>query len=116
MNVLFRGAVVLGSELLTRTTTIDTLVDVSPVLGCAAFVTKYFTCTALTNTLSVKILGSQDGGLTYPTTVEAEFPVTTGSAVLKTVSAFYTHLKVQVRPNVAGQHGTLTVYVKAASY
>jgi hypothetical protein len=115
MDFRFRGAVVLGSDTLTKTTTIDTLADVATV-PCDVLVTKHLTFKAVTNTLVAKVLGSQDGGLTFPTQVEAEFDVTTAAQVLKTVTAFYTHLKVQVKPKVAATHGTLTVYVKGASF
>jgi hypothetical protein len=115
MDIRFRGAVVLGSDLLTKTTTIDTLEDVG-ILPIDVFRTKYLTFKAATNTLVATVLGSQDGGLTYPTTVEAEFDVTVASPVLKTSTTFYTHWKVQVKPKVAATHGTLTVYVKGSSY
>jgi hypothetical protein len=86
------------------------------VLAVDVLRTKYLTFTAATNTLSVQILGSQDGGLTYPTTVEAAFDVTVAAQVLKTSTTFYTHLKVQVAPKVGGVHGTLTVMFKGSSY
>ena len=116
VTLRFRGAVVLGSAVLTpKTTTIDTLVDVGTV-AVAPLRTKHFTFAAATNTLRAIILGSVDGGLTYPATVEAEFDVTAAAKVVKTSTDFYTHLKVQTKPKVGGAHGTLTVQMEAASY
>lgn len=115
MDFRFRGAVVLGYDTLTHTTIADPLADMD-VLPCDVLQTKHLTFKATTNTLVAKIIGSQDGGLTYPTQVEAEFDVTVASQVLKTVTAFYTHLKVQVKPKVAATNGILTVYVHGASF
>lgn len=115
MDILYRGAVVLGSQTLSKTTTANPMADVG-VLAVDVLRTKYLTFSAVTNTLSVQILGSQDGGLTYPTTVEAAFDVTVAAQVLKTNTTFYTHLKIQVAPKVGGSHGTLTARFKGSSY
>jgi hypothetical protein len=115
VKTIFRSGVVLGDETLTKTTTANPMADVG-TLDVDLFKTKYLTFAAAANTLSVQILGSQDGGLTFPTTVEAAFDVTVASQVLKTVTAFYTHLKVQVAPKVGGAHGTLTAIFRGASY
>lgn len=74
---------------------------------CLGGKTLYFT--AATNNLLVKILGSLDEGVTFPVTVESEFSVAVGSPVLKTISTYYNSLKIQVKPAVAGVHGTLSV-------
>ncbi len=69
--------------------------------------TLYFI--AATNNLLVKILGSLDEGVTFPVTVESEFSVAVGSPVLKYLSGYFNALKIQVKPVVAGAHGTLSV-------
>ena len=97
-------------------TTINTLVDVGIVVT-ALLRTKHFQFNATTNSLTVAILGSVDGGVTFPITVAAEFPVATGATpVMKVDTTFYTHLKVQVRPTVGGSHGTLTTKWAGASF
>lgn len=96
-------------------TSINTFVDVG-VLACAAFKTKRFYFTATTNTLSVKILGSLDGGVTYPITEVAAFDVAVGSPVSQSFTSFYTHVKVQVAPKVAATHGTLATQHGEASW
>ena len=90
-----------------KTTTEDSYVtvyswDTEFLLG------KVFRFSATTNTLKVKILGSLDGGLTYPETAEAEFVVTTSTPVVKRISDYYSALRVQVAPNVSLTNGTLT--------
>ena len=111
-----RGAVTVSKETFTLLTTLDTLVDVG-TFSCRLLRSKNLNFTAATNTLVAKILGSTDGGVTFPTVVEAEFDVTVvGSPVLKTSTVFYTHLKIQVKPKAAGVHGTLTVQADAASF
>jgi len=74
---------------------------------CLGGKTLYFT--AATNNLLVKILGSLDEGVTFPVTVESEFSVAVGTPVLKYLSGYFNALKIQVKPAVAGAHGTLSV-------
>lgn len=74
---------------------------------CLGGKTLYFT--ASTNNLLVKILGSLDEGVTFPVTVESEFSVAVGTPVLKYLSGYFNALKIQVKPAVAGAHGTLSV-------
>jgi len=74
---------------------------------CLGGKTLYFTAT--TNNLLVKILGSLDEGVTFPVTVESEFSVAVGTPVLKYLSGYFNALKIQVKPAVAGAHGTLSV-------
>jgi hypothetical protein len=74
---------------------------------CLGGKTLYFTAT--TNNLLVKVLGSLDEGVTFPVTVESEFSVVVGTPVLKTISTYYNALKIQVKPSVAGAHGSLSV-------
>ena len=112
---VFRSLILGSGTLGPVTTVLDTLVDVGD-FDSKSLRTKHFTFTAVTNTLRALILGSYDGGLTYPATVEAEFDVTAASQVVKTNTDFYTNIKVQVKPKVAATHGTLTVRVEGASY
>lgn len=84
----------------------DTYADVGSV-DVTAYRTKHFVFTGTTNTMAVQILGSVDGGLTYPLTAEAEFDVAAGATVTKTLTTPFTHLKVQVKSKVGGSHGTL---------
>jgi len=81
--------------------------DVGAV-SCPTFSNKIFAFDAADNTLTVQILGSYDGGTTYDQTAEAAFDVTTASQVVKTITAAYTNLKVQVKSKVGGSHGTLS--------
>jgi len=96
-------------------TSVNTYADVG-TLDCRLLKTKHFYFTATTNDLLVKILGSMDGGSTFPATVEAEFAVDVGTPVSKTVTVFWTHLKVQVKPAVNDTHGTLATAYAAASF
>tara|TARA_Y100000310_G_C19982110_1_gene490275 strand:+ start:56 stop:385 length:330 start_codon:yes stop_codon:yes gene_type:complete len=95
--------------LASKLTTVDTYVDADPTALATYFAsTVQFGFTATTNDLKVKVLGSLDGGTTEPHTAIAEFTVSAATTVLKTLTTFYTHLKVQVKPAGAGSHGTLT--------
>lgn len=69
---------------------------------------KVLRFSAATNDLHVKILGSVDGGATYPITAEAEFTVAVATPVVKRISNYYSFLKIQVKPAVGGSHGVLT--------
>lgn len=74
--------------------------------------TKRMRFSSADNDLNVQILGSFDGGVTYPITVVSEFAVTTATPVVQTITALFTHLKVQADPAVDDNHGTLsTTYV-----
>lgn len=96
-------------------TTVNTLADAG-VFAVRLFKTKHLVFQATTNNLKVVVLGSVDDGVTYPVTVEAEFAVNVGTPVTKTITGYYTHLKVQVKPAVADTHGTLTTQCAAASF
>ena len=95
-------------------TTVNTYADVG-AWDVALLKTKQFYFSAATNDLLVQILGSVDGGATYPITVEAEFSVATATPVNKTVTGYYTDLKVQVKPAVNDTHGTLSTQYAGAS-
>jgi hypothetical protein len=97
-----------------KTTTLNTYVDVV-ALDTLLSKTTHFKFVGATQTLSVQILGSIDGGTTYPFTVEAAFDVAAAATVTKTVTTFYSNLKVQVKPKVNDTHGTLaTTYARAS--
>ena len=70
--------------------------------------TKIFTFVATTHDLLVKILGSQDGGLTFNKTPLAETSVAVGAVVTEPIPTYYSALRVQVKAAVAGTNGTLT--------
>jgi len=70
--------------------------------------TKRMRFTAADNTVNVQILGSFDGGTTYPITVVSEFAVAVATPVIQTITDLYTNLKVQADPAVDNVHGTLT--------
>lgn len=93
----------------------DAYVDVG-VWDAMLLATKHFAFTAAAKDLDVRILGSIDGGATFPFTAEAEFTVAAGATVTKTITTYYTHLKVQVKPNAAGQNGTLSTRYAGASF
>lgn len=76
------------------------------------FGTKRMRFSSVDNDINVQILGSFDGGITYPITVVSEFAVATDTPVVQTITDLYTDLKVQADPDVDDQHGTLsTEYV-----
>lgn len=89
------------------TTEANTYVDVG-TWNTQQLKTKHIAVTATDNDLLAKILGSLDGGVTYPLEVEAEYAVTADATVAKTITAWYSHLKLQVKPAVDDTHGTLT--------
>lgn len=90
----------------SKTTTGNDYVDVGE-LKVWFTKTLHYMFTATIKDLKVRILGSIDGGVTYDIVAEAEFVVTTAAAVHKTITTFYTNLKVQVKPSADNQHGTL---------
>lgn len=90
------------------TTTINTYVNVYS-WDTEFLQGKVLRFSAATNDLHVKILGSVDGGATYPITAESEFTVAVATPVVKRISNYFSFLKIQVKPAVAGAHGTLTV-------
>ena len=114
-QTLQRGCVTVSKETFTLLTSVNTLVDVG-VFSCRTLRSKNLSFSAATNTLVAKVLGSVNGGVTFPIEVEAEFDVTVAAPVVKTSTTYYTHLKIQVKPKVAVTHGTLTVYADGASY
>lgn len=96
-------------------TSADTYVDVG-VWNSIFALTKHFHFIATTNDLLVKILGSLDGGATYPIVVVAEFAVDPGTPISKTITLYFSHLKVQVKPAIAAAHGTLATQFAGASF
>lgn len=92
--------------LTNKTTTVNTYALVGN-LGVGSFKTKHFVFSATTNNLQVQVLGSIDGGSTYPYTLETDIAVSSGATVTKTYTTPYTHLRVNVKPAVNDTHGTL---------
>ena len=84
--------------------------------ACRFFKTKHFRFTATTNDLKVKILASVDGGVTYPIEEVAEFTLVVATDQSKTVTTYYSNLKVQVKPAVNDAHGTLATRIAGASF
>jgi hypothetical protein len=101
--------------LANKLTTVDAYADVE-AWAARFYLTKHLHFVAVTNNLLVQILASMDGGVTYPITAEAEFAVNPGTSVSKTITTYYTHLKVQVKPAVSATHGTLSTSVAGASF
>lgn len=78
--------------------------------------TKAFLFVGATHDLKVKVLGSMDGGATYPYTAVAEFDVAAAATATKEVTAYYTNLKVQTKPAGAGDNGKLSTQYAGASF
>ena len=70
--------------------------------------TKIFTFIATNYNVYVKILGSQDGGLTFNKTPLAETLITVGQIITEPISDYYSALKVQVK-SATSSYGTLVV-------
>lgn len=90
-----------------KLTTTNVYQDVGTI-ACSQFKTKHFVFSAATNNLLVQVLGSIDGGSTYPYTAETAIAVNSGATVTKTYTTPYTNMKVQVDPAVDNTHGTLS--------
>ena len=117
MTIKYRGGLaveykVAAAALLTSS---NSYVDLY-TWSVAYFKTKQIQFTAATNNLHFKVLGSIDGGLTFPTTVEAEFTVNAAASTIKSWTGIYTHLKAQIQPAVASTHGTGTIDILGVSY
>lgn len=97
------------------TTTVNTYADVG-VLPCRLYRTKHVKLSVTTQNLHIKILGSFDGGVTYPVEETAETQVNAGATTLVAITDYYTHMKVQTKPVVADTHGTLNVQMAGASF
>lgn len=99
------------------TTTSNPMADAFAAIQTALFGTKHFSFVGSVNNLNVQILGSIDGGSTYPFTAVSSFAVNAGTTVNQTVTTPYTHMKVQAAPAVGGVHGTLASWwMLAAPY
>jgi len=74
--------------------------------------TKVLSFSCITHNVKVEILGSLDGGVTFPNTVESEFTLTASAApTVKTITKPWTHLQIQAKSATsgAGNTGVLTV-------
>lgn len=91
--------------LTNKTTTANTYAEVGTI-AIGQYKTKHFVFTVTTNNLLVEVLGSIDGGTTYPFSVETNIACNVGSTT-KTYTTPYTNLKVNVKPAVNDTHGTL---------
>lgn len=111
------GPVAVGRGSLTDyTSTTNPLVDVGAV-PTQGYKTVRFQFSATTQNMRAIILGSIDGGTTYPNTVVAEFAVNVaGGPTLQTVSTYFTTLKVQGKPAVNDVHGTLATLWAGANF
>lgn len=94
-------------ELADHTTAANVYTDVG-TWQTGNFGTKRMLFTAADANVNVRILGSFDGGVTYPITAVAEFLVAVGTPVIQTITDLYTNIKVQVDPAADGVHGTLS--------
>ena len=86
------------------------------VFDVRLFKTKHVVNQATTNNLKVTVLGSVDGGLTYPLTAVSEFTITVGVPTTNTITVYYTHLRVDVKAAVGASQGTLATQMAAASF
>lgn len=87
------------------TTSVNTYADVGTI-ACSAYKTKHFAFVVTTNNLHVKVLGSIDGGTTYPFTDVTDLACNVGTTT-RTITTPYTNIKIQVKPAVNDTHGTL---------
>ena len=95
-------------------TTVDTYVSLGTP-DTRLFKTTRTRFAAATQDLKFKVLGSLDGGATYPETVESEFTITAGSSTVKTFTGLWSGLDIQVKPAAGGSHGTPTVHFFGSS-
>lgn len=109
------GLAVAWGALTAFTSTANPYADVGTVVT-QLFKTTKLAFVGATNTMKVQVLGSIDGGATFPFTAEAEFTVAAGATEVKTITSYFTHLKVQAAPNVAATHGTITTTWAGASF
>lgn len=109
------GTVSFHGTLTDLLTAINTYVDVGAVKSVFSK-TTHFRFSAAANNLDVKILASIDGGVTYPIEAVAEFALVVATDLSKTVTTYFTHLKVQVKPTVNGVHGTLSTNYAGANF
>jgi hypothetical protein len=90
------------------------------VVGIMHLEVVSFGFSAASNNLTVRVLGSMDGGANYDYTLVAAFTLTVGTDLYKHIvnggyddvatalAPFCTHAKIQVQPAVAATHGTLS--------
>lgn len=117
MTTVIAGTVAAAYDKLSDyTSTVDAATDVG-VIPCMGFKSKRFAFSAVTNAMKATILGSLDGGVTFPITLVAAFTVATGATpTLKDVTDYVTHIKIQGQPNVNGSHGTLKTNWAGANF
>jgi hypothetical protein len=92
---------------LTATLSTNNYADVGDVIDVSKYRTKILTFLAANNDLLAKVLGSYDGGLTFGVVLETDISVST-TAVVKTYTAPFSHIKVQVKAASGGSQGTLS--------
>lgn len=101
------GGALLGNQThdFESTTTLDTYEQVGEVFAKEGLLT---TRIQLRNVggggavADVRVLGSLDGGKTFPVVVVAEQAINDGDDAVSTITDYYTHLKVEAKSNVAG--------------
>ncbi len=71
------------------------------------FRSKIFTFSATGFNVKINVLGSRDGGTSFPAAVESAIAVNVGTDVEKVCTDPYTNLKVQVLDNSTAGHGVL---------
>lgn len=102
--------------LANKTTTVNTY-ESAGTWNCRLLKTKHLSFAATTQDLKVTIFGSLDGGATFPMTAEAEFTLTAAAApTSKTITVWYTDLRVDVKPAADDTHGTLATQYGGSSF
>jgi hypothetical protein len=121
-GTLRRGDRVTYGAITSKTTTVNTY-DTVMSLPVAGFKTTAFQFTGATQNLLVKVDGSIDGGTTFPYLAENDVAVTAAATVAKVYITGnnanlvpFTHIRVQVKPANANNHGTLTGQYCSGSY
>lgn len=78
------------------------------------FASLVVTNTGVTNSAHFKILGSVDGGSTYPVTIYPTQILAQNTFLELQICKFYTHVKVQIKAASGGNQTTVTVLGVAA--
>lgn len=66
------------------------------------------------NPVAIRIMGSLNGGLTFPYTIQGSASVAAGSAY--TITDYYTAISVEIASATNNQHGTATITCSGVSH
>lgn len=90
--------------------------DVGNALNTIHSKTVKFYVTAANNSMDFQILGSLNGGNSYPIAATSSITVAAGANNSQTLTTPFTNLKIQGKPTTGGQNGVLTVQWLAATF